>query len=325
MCGPGTGFDATSSTCVACSSSEFQTSFSLLACQSCPDPLMNGSMSCSCPVSMQSTGERCVCAAGFEFDADAVLCLPCDKGQVKEGANLGACRACEADFSTTTGEGSKSKSQCVCREGYFDANSEKDAEKQKCVEGLSGMDCEGVGTTLENSPIKVGFWREPSSNSTIRECPYESACPGSSNSSSEQCAEGYSGPLCAVCEDGYTASNVYSPCEKCFEGGEGQSVGFGLVVVLIAMYLVGGAAFYVMDKAKLKARVAKIQQFMGSMEIRVRLKLLVVYFQIVSEFELVLTSNYPGMYSSFLIVAQRSNMSLGSIFSLRCSQPGFDF
>ncbi len=78
-----------------------------------------------------------MCEAGFEFDADAVKCLPCDKGQVKEGGNLGACRACEADFSTTTGDGSKSKSQCVCREKYFDAKADKKTEKQKCLECLA--------------------------------------------------------------------------------------------------------------------------------------------------------------------------------------------
>ncbi len=129
-----------------------------------------------------------------------------------------------------------------------------------------------------------------------------------------------------MCEDGYTASNVYSPCEKCFEGGgTGQSVGFWLVIALIALYLVGGVAYYMMDMAKLKARVTRIQQFMGSTEVRVCLKLLIVYFQILAEFELVLTSNYPSSYSSFLNVAQLSNMSLGSIFSLRCFRPGFDF
>jgi hypothetical protein len=52
--------------------------------------------------------------------------------------------------------------------------------------------------------LKKGFWRHSESSDKIIQCSLTSAsCLGGTTAGVESWDVGYTGPLCAVCEDGY--------------------------------------------------------------------------------------------------------------------------
>ena len=103
-----------------------------------------------------------------------------------------------------------------------------------CIECPSGMICGMEGSVLTSISLESRYWRESSADLSTRECPYEPACTGSSDIS-DQCIDGHSGPLCAVCEDGYTSANSNSVCGRCFKGD--HVVGFAVVIVVLVMMI----------------------------------------------------------------------------------------
>eukprot|EP00752_Nemacystus_decipiens_P008150 g7289.t1 len=122
---------------------------------------------------------------------------------------------------------------------------------EQCVTivGDQGVDCERPGATLHTLPIREGYWRSSPGSLTIHPCLYSEACGGGTkvSSSDDYCREGYRGPYCAVCKEGYgtVANNV---CHSCTDAKSRWLIfaGFlfilvmGLLVVLLVVFLAGG-------------------------------------------------------------------------------------
>lgn len=81
------------------------------------------------------------------------------------------------------------------------------------------MECASVGTSVETLPLKATYWRATNYTNDIRKCLNPSACDGGDGGSgfaegAQYCAEGYTGPYCAVCANGYFSSPGRT-CTKC--------------------------------------------------------------------------------------------------------------
>ena len=74
-----------------------------------------------------------------------------------------------------------------------------------CEECPDGASCPVDGASTQNKLfIDAGYWRISADATQIHDCPFPNACVGGANFSREgdgYCAEGYEGPLCAVCAD----------------------------------------------------------------------------------------------------------------------------
>ncbi|CAM9899894.1 unnamed protein product, partial [Laminaria digitata] len=79
-----------------------------------------------------------------------------------------------------------------------------------------GVDCDHPGATLASLPIRPGYWRSSAESRVVQQCLHSDACSGSRKiaNANDYCADGYSGPYCAVCSDGY-GRGVSNSCHRC--------------------------------------------------------------------------------------------------------------
>ncbi|CAM9194141.1 unnamed protein product [Ectocarpus fasciculatus] len=117
------------------------------------------------------------------------------------------------------------------------------------VDGAEGLDCEHPGATLASLPIREGYWRSSGDSLIIHQCVYHTACVGATQISSAQdyCGEGYQGPYCAVCTEGFGrgAGNTCHSCEGTksrllIAAGSLFVLAILLLTILAVVYLVGG-------------------------------------------------------------------------------------
>ena len=135
--------------------------------------------------------------------------------------------------------------------------------------------------------------------------------------------DGHSGPLCAVCEDGYTSANSNSACSRCFKGG--HAVGFAAVIVILVVLVVLSTILSQIDTKKLQSVFGYLRSLMKDREFRVRFRILLAYFQVIGSFTSVLSSSLPANYTTFLTITQTASLNFWSIFSPRCFDPNINY
>jgi hypothetical protein len=89
----------------------------------------------------------------------------------------------------------------------------------------------GVGSCYKNQLVlNSGYWRRYADNEAVLSCPLQDACVGGNMTGEALCAAGYSGQLCAVCDNGYYLDDA--KCVKCASGGF-----FSPVLVVLLTFL----------------------------------------------------------------------------------------
>jgi len=110
-----------------------------------------------------------------------------------------------------------------CLEGDYDATykcTNPDPDKNK-----------GEGLYVEE-----GRWRFSYESYTVQDCFFKDACLGNFSAGDESCDEGYSGPYCTLCKDGYYVASAEGECAKC-EGELTDSFIKAVIVVPIALFV----------------------------------------------------------------------------------------
>ncbi|CAM9106040.1 unnamed protein product, partial [Hapterophycus canaliculatus] len=117
------------------------------------------------------------------------------------------------------------------------------------VSGAEGLDCENPGATQASMPVREGYWRSSQESLEIHSCLLSDACGGATQiqSSDDYCRDGYKGPYCAVCTEGYGTGASYT-CHSC-TGIKSRLLiftGYSFVVVALLflcialVFLIGG-------------------------------------------------------------------------------------
>ena len=132
-----------------------------------------------------------------------------------------SCSACCVSASTvnvslgsTVFYSSKVRMQCASQT-YEDATS-------TCQPCIAGTGCETDGATVSALVVMPGYWRSGTESEAVYECSLAHACQGSTignaTNSTNLCAAGYVGPICATCEREYYFSWSTETCELCNDG-----------------------------------------------------------------------------------------------------------
>ncbi len=216
--------------------------------------------------SSQDNSVRCnKCQPGaYTQSPGSTRCSKCDAGKYAKHAGSTYCSSC-AD-GTQDGFGDKFWSYpgaigcSTCREGCYrddhwnlarNTYKPRDRETAPCFSCPDHTDCTENNQGLGNLPIKRYFFRFTSTSHKIYKCPYHDACLGSnarsnldSNITADNktmtnqtagnalCADGYHGPLCAVCSQGYGFTQGTSKCEKCDKKLYWQTTGVAATIVV---------------------------------------------------------------------------------------------
>ena len=168
---------------------------------------------------------------------------------LKTSIKLRACQVDELNLVLTGGEDDRANftAQCVkCSDGYF-------LEKEVCYPCEEEYSCKGEGTTVYTAVLARTYWRGyDDSLENVRECPFGAlSCLGgtgyekgngtnddgddgrrlmetmnggrnSTFNANNFCREGSTGPLCILCEEGWTVA-AEGGCMYC--GASGSSKG----------------------------------------------------------------------------------------------------
>ncbi|GMI32420.1 hypothetical protein TrCOL_g8025 [Triparma columacea] len=156
------------------------------------------------------------CLAGTAISGiAATTCDLCEIGKFATGSNNTVCTYCDDDKvlkgSTTKSTGSTSIFDCQCEAGDF-----KSDESSICENVFAGVSSTSDGMTVPTLSIEPGFWRSSETSKKVLPCLDKRHCKGGSNVT-DLCTEGYTGPLCAVCQPNYasTGSGQTLTCTKC--------------------------------------------------------------------------------------------------------------
>jgi hypothetical protein len=284
QCEAGTRPDETRASCQRCFGvGEF--SADGIACTICPDgtePNADVTGCNPCPVGTAGRLGVCTqCVAGTQPRTDRAECEECAEGMFSTGSADGLCAACEAGktpndaktacescgLTSVSVDGAciecmgrqvpnTDRSACVCKPGTYSQRQlglvqcqgdfrSVDLEDE-CIECASCLNCVELGVVQSTSG-----WAVYGAPGQLYECPVDQACPPEtfyniSSTLETTCAEGYTGPVCGDCEDGYNHFKVGQPCDSCIGNVINIPLLLGLFFTLLA---VGGAVISGMANA----------------------------------------------------------------------------
>jgi len=338
VCGPGTY--ESSSRCVPCSPGSFNSDFGATACVACDVNTFNekegssqadacvpcregsgtqgdGASACECFPGYFSSGRSCIiCGAGTfkaEFGSDS--CTPC--GNLVDGSAL-----TKRDYQLTDAP-SSSVDDCICTAGRVLVAPKNSTGLYigQCQECPEGADCASPGNVVESLKIEKGWWRSSSSSVNLVRCTTELACPGTNSTVRDnldkQCGAGHSGPLCDVCLAGY-AKSVSGYCQECDSGASvaGDLFAFAAFILIVAASV---AACVVHRKKKAAERRDEGRVSKRLKRARTKFKILASSFQIVSQFESVLSVRFPPAFEQFTrLVSKFVNLDALNLAKVGC-------
>ncbi|CAM9161301.1 unnamed protein product [Ectocarpus sp. 13 AM-2016] len=196
-----------------------------------------------------------------------------------------------------------------------------------CETPMSGVEASSEGgMVLSKLNLDPGYYRTSIESRNILKCHREEACVGGAEIS-QYCNTGYQGVYCAVCEEGY-ASGYQHSCSTCMGDSKRTAMGTSIALFLVAVILIviliadlirvvnegdfdGATSTWDKRFASCRAQIADIIPLAS-------IKILVVAWQIVTQFSSVVNVVYPEVYERFLSTLNLLNLNLGFILSVSC-------
>jgi hypothetical protein len=227
-----------------------------------------------------------------------------------------ACILCPAN-SDTLYKKATAESDCLCASGFYDADMSATVD---CVECPVGTDC-GSGSTLEELPLRKGFYRLSANTVDVRVCPdAQSNCSASfgrqeCESSSgcvggvgNLCAPGLGGPFCLLCSNRSAAgdervyyrratSDAVATCKAC--GDTTISTIIVVVSVVAGCLLLVTLLLYVRSRLSAKT-IKRLSRMNASYTPWNKLKILLTFFQISTQVPIVYEVTFPVEVNAIL-------------------------
>ena len=173
----------------------------------------------------------------------------------------------------------------------------------------------GGQTTLEDISIEDGFWRATTTSKEILQCHNEDACLGGVTGSEGYCEVGYEGPYCSICSEGYSESLSFS-CRKCSEDSS-DAILTSLIVSFVGLGSICILVSYLTSSDISESKKGLIGLFKTYIPLQ-SLKILVVTWQILTQFSAVANVTYPDIYQKFLDGLDVFNFDFSWILSAGC-------
>ena len=227
------------------------------------------------------------CAAGTYLDGVNQACIACLIGTVAPASSATTCTVCPARTVWLNASvpcfpcpnnaitSPSSPDQCACSPGFYDTRFGASLDSPDCAAcPLGGVCTTGFVAADED------WWRESTTSDTLYRCkvgkclaeevvgPLSASPVGSVNSTAPtNCVEGATGPLCALCVDGYTIqAGECQPCDPADEFSSwspGAKTALVLLCTLLALVFVS-LVFFLPLSPGLEAATTKTADVAGN-------------------------------------------------------------
>eukprot|EP00752_Nemacystus_decipiens_P002289 g2167.t1 len=189
-----------------------------------------------------------------------------------------------------------------------------------CTPALDHSNSSGGNTTIETLSVEPGYWRATVVSPNVFGCYNSDACLGGLTGTAAYCREGYEGPYCAICSDGY-APQLGFTCSKCL--GAASGIVLAATVLVVIVFVAVAVASYVMSGERPGKRRRIVERLARLIPLQ-SVKIVIVSWQILTQFTSVADVTYPHVYQVLLDGLDVFNFDLGWILSAGCVV-GVDF
>jgi hypothetical protein len=234
---------------------------------------------------IDGTMERVICPAGkFSLASSARGCVYCEQGKVQPDHGKSLCEQCSVD-------------QYI----KLDPTSRR-PDNKTCVD----RPLRGVGSDGKARRYTGDVWHRPGilnpNVSTLMYTCVNDGCPDAGATVME-CKEGYHGPLCAVCDEGWFLQ--LRSCNDCGGSGAGAAT---IVLFVAAVFVVIGLA----------VTVARHRRFLASTGIFAHVKILVAFVTIMLTVDRQFGVTWPAAFQRALAALSVLSLDFGILTSLLC-------
>ena len=185
------------------------------------------------------------CPTGSISSSGQHKCSPCIPGKYSELMGSTECKFClagkiapkESSLACSDcpalSENNAEKTICSCISDTYNNN---DGNITNCITCPEKFTCV-KGTTIDNMVINPHFWRESANTLNTYKCKNIHACKGGIiiNSTDDICHPGHKGPICDVCEKGWSKDD--GVCLKCPEN-IGRTMSLTIVIPVICILII---------------------------------------------------------------------------------------
>ena len=309
--------------CRTCPAGSFQGTTGQTACDQCsggycPEgsaaPVACAAGTTSSGRGLQAADECQICPLGSYCLEGTSEPAACPAGTAGRATGLGAiefCSVCPGLMASAAGG-----SACTwCKEGYYAQPSLLTTGEVSCTSCPElGAVCP-VNSTLSTMELARGYWRLSPTVPALSACVVKtnsshtvSACIGgrdAGDDGSGYCMAGHHGPLCQVCETNHSHFDHTSGfCGSCPRLSGSVSAASVVVGMLIALALLGGLAMLIcrsrtFDTVRTIAMsIRRLVSKVRKLHLMPRIKLLIMFYQIVIAMPQVYGISLPQWYSS---------------------------
>ncbi|CAN0394727.1 unnamed protein product, partial [Ectocarpus fasciculatus] len=153
---------------------------------------------------------------------------------------------------------------------------------------------------------------------TTLKCPHRDSCGGGSGTGDALCLDGYEGPVCGVCSDGYSYRASTQQCEPC---SNLYGLDASVIILICAVSLVIAGIVYVYSN--FNERFKTMDDVYAALFFP-RLKIYVTMWQIVSLLPFTLNVDFPNAYTAIASVLGVFNLNVSRSALVTCSA-GHDY
>ncbi|CAN0506184.1 unnamed protein product, partial [Ectocarpus sp. 12 AP-2014] len=193
-----------------------------------------------------------------------------------------------------------------------------------CETPLEYTTAEEPGVTLETLNIDGGYWRTTTESDSILACYNTDACNGGQTGEDSFCASGYTGSYCAVCETGYAPSLAHT-CTRCSSSRREGSIAATVIAALVSVFPIVAIFQYMLSTQHEEGMVGCFYRRVLKAVPLQALKIIVVMWQILTQFADAANATYPGVYQGFLSAIDVINFDLGYMLAAGCLWSDVDF
>ncbi|CAM9385517.1 unnamed protein product [Laminaria digitata] len=205
-----------------------------------------------------------------------------------------------------------------------DCNITRGTVTPECDAPLEHSSADTVGVSLETLSIDEGYWRATNESDSILACYNADACSGGQTGSDSYCAPGYKGPYCAVCEATYSSSLAHT-CTRCSSSRRQGLMAATVIAAIVAIFAIVTIFRYMLSTEHEEGNFGCFHRRVVRAVPLQALKIIVVVWQILTQFADAANVTYPGVYQEFMNGIDVINFDLGSVLSAGCVWSDIDF